>query len=1687
MVSIKNRLKKLLIIVLCITSVTTSLLSSIPLAYSAGSSSILGTNKALGSPILNKNFTTNNWNKWEMICWGVFLSNFCQPLIDTYQTAFSKGNGGSNGAGYAALCFGSGSDPANNETIRDLLDYAVNTQLQNNLDGIFVCYTHMKDGVLEAKTIPSESGAGLRPATFNDFFYSNTLAENTTSYVKAIYNESITSTGQTSYDGNTVVGFSDGAYSNYTSQFIDVDEAYIPTFYIKSGSDRYVEILDYTNPWDIQVMGAMINSLRNSEVNGKTLKDSFKEAFTSYEASNPQVGMDCFGNIVLSDRKILVPASVNRNITKEKDINILNSWMMNSYISPVTSDKIVQGLHQTNSSGFSGFWESLKNFDGDVEYSGMPAFGESSIGSVGLFYYDTDTIVRQSFAIGSSANYGYALSELYNQDITSNSNKFTLKFEIAGNGIDWVTDVDSDRLNNTVLASSIFSNILKSDYSPEILHELTTVSGEKQTLFSSDPVIVSPQVLQDKDDKGLKNAAALRSYYNWLYQTHQGKYNNTTFGILSKNDINSVLSNVESVDDLKNKTEESLWKFFTAVFPEYEKSNVSNMFSVLDFGGNETISSECSRQCLVYPVSDVMKSVSQILGVADGTEFSSYSTIVYMTYLEWYGVINKNTISTGTTPQSDFSTEVYSDTNAVLNVDIGEITEVKSPEELEEEALQLSYLMLHPEEGRNYRKQLMYNGIADFIYEEYNRAVFGGYDNVYTGTSTKANNGFLSIPTFSENPLTSWIIDNYVDIAVILIMGGIVIVIIVGLLKGRKITWFLLNILLIVFVVLLAPSSGEITPYITSTVVQKMYNNKMTTWQINEGVANATIESDANTLTNNYEGLSSEEAAIVNSLVNYLSVQYTDRSLMLKQDISQKITQEAKGLYADIQSIQSARWILPMVMQQFSADEQHKYEYIYVKMSNVWDDGSNLYWYYRPDDARFTTSSTLTSEKFLGGSASTVETETANSSNGQGLKHEGLTQCYGDWVSVKNWLDDPTTNVNYRNYSYTLYNDEADIIHSYAYILHNHTLGMNNGEIKRSAVFGQNNKDYTGVDSWKKWVDVVNTKLSTSPEIKGAWSTTNTGNYGYEKLCTSYDRTDPSTLKDGYSYFKTTESYYYYFFNVVKDSFPYQKHAGSVIGRLQGEIKESTNGNEVRANFMYATKTASKEQENETTGKITNTDVVYTGHVRDVLDLECFFTNMLPYMYEMTIAAGGFDGESGILAQRDAEGNVVSPMYMSDNAGIYEGTLQSWAYRCNWAVKLMENPNYSKPLTVRDKNNKKYTITNPLLPDSYPSERPMVFSEAQMYAMELEESDLNLVELKCIEVNKQVAKSWTMLVNYAGTDGLTKEVIFRVMATDATSIFSQVFSSGGLLDNKYNLHPQSVDLRYLSFDAVMKMIMMNVSKNTSYAYGDTMATVIEQSDLLTAVMLLLCAWICVDVLPLLQQFILAFIFIMGFLSIIGGLFKDGKTKSKIAFGQVFNNLIFMVASIVYYWLINSIMSITSTDAVLHESKVEMNLGNPIWALIFVLLVSVAYGAFIIFQVIELYKHHKDMGFEMLSMGLSTMVNSFGTSLSKVTDGMYEYLDNFGGESSSRGSRSGAYNIQGTGMSSEKPQDVNITQASDSVVSITNDNTSTKLTSSNIDESSTSSYATDNMSREASSMTSDDIDAEIEAGSKIEDK
>ena len=1504
---------------MCVITILTAVIVSVPKVHATpGASGSLGTNSALGSPVLNNNFVADSWNKWEMETWGIYLSNFAVPLVDDYESAFSLNTTrGSKGSGLKALEFGSGNDPSNNKTLENLLTLAIGYQNQTSLQPIYVKFTPIEDNGFSIKKEEPIAGEDLRIATFKDLFLQS---DKPTSGVD--------NTSWSVFEGDASGWFNWGSSQMVAESYylVGMREGYLPTFYVKNGS-QFIEVLDYTDAWDLQIVTALLNKAATTD-----LDTEFYEALNDLWSNNQQIGFDAFGNIVASHRgsnKIVIPASANQHLTVDKGINILNSVIFNGQDSSLSRDKMVDRARQLdftllNLSQRWGAWSST-TLENGYKVGGYPAFGskESSklANGVVIPYFDFDTVVAQSKINGDSRTYGEMLMELMDQSIDNSS--YSLKIEATNQEnykFDRAEDDAESALKNMVMAASMIPNITSKSGDSKIIKHLTEPSGNEIQIFDG-PVLI-PVQLETNDDE-YSNEVISRRLTNFMYEAYTGKINDTTIGKIDRSKISGWLRDMDSKGgDLGEVYQDSLYRYFQAVNTDYKNKGykADDSKTVFKLGGTQNAINNSTRFVLAYPASSTMRSVSNTLGLRDGTEFSAMSTLIYSSYLEWYGVNTSTVIGGNSAVQSSNFNELLFDNSPAMNFDITNLAGVKSKEQKEAEMREFGYLVLSPgEDGRQYRRNIAISGISDFIYEQYNRITYGKASEYYSGVSTKGGSGFLATRSINDNFFTGWFMDIYVDVVVWVIMLSIIIIILVGLIKRKKTTWFVIAIAAIVNLTLLLPSIGNITPYITNRVVNRMFDSNMTTWSVSEQIANAQVEKKA--ATEDDQGL----AAIVNMVKNVM----LDRSLVIRRDISAKVTTKLEGSYEDIQSMQSARWMLPMLIGQFTAsDEDKQYDYVNIPLGDLLDDMSNMYWYYNPDYAVH------------------VDTINANDTNinkkgGHVTLASRVSNYYTGYTNTANKTSH--NSIKFRSSAYDRI-DYDEMTHTYSYLMKS-----TSGLAPLLTNVGNSLDNYTGTETWQNYIDRVASQVSST-----TWSD---ALESVENVADQYVRFDRNTVDPIYGYLWATEGPQHYFYNVVQDTFEPSLSLGALIGQLQGQYTtDSVTGDETRQNFMYA---------DTTNGKA-------TGFTKDVLDLQELFTNTIPYLYQMSIVAGGFDGESGLLGDQKITG-----------LSYYNGMNASWLFRSNWAIKLMENKDLTASTKVRDSSGTEYEVLNPMLPDQYPSYRPMVFSEAQKEAYQLHDSDLSLIELKAIKVNKDIVRKWTTLVNQAGTSGITKEILLRQMALDATFTFNEEFSPYAIFNTKFIMYPQSLDLRSLSFDAIMKMMVINVTGDASYMYGDTMRGIIENSSIITSIGLLLAALISASIIPFIREVMLALMFYLTFLAMIKSLTADAKYQRKLTGGAVISNLLFLVITLAYYGAFSLMLTMTNKDEVLSVGISGVKTGNPGWTFLIIILLGILYIMIAYKLAKTIIQNRGDMGFELYATVIGGTLSSISNRFQNI--------------------------------------------------------------------------------------------------------
>lgn len=1703
--------KKGIALTLAIVSVSSLLVSSIAYGLSTSNYNMIGSNKALGSPLLNDNFVSEDWNKWETVAFGIFLSNFPVPLVDTYESALSVGLGGSDGSALKALQFGSGSDASNNETISGLLNYVIDSQRNIAKKPIYAQQTSLVDGIAKITPLstnnntgaqpdsPSsssddstssdpddytaeepddvaedESGAsdGLEVARFNDLFIQPSADSSSTTISEAPKSD---------------VKLSEKSINGGYRKFM-VGNGEVCAFYVENNSGGHELIYDMTNSWDIQMLNAWVSRTMLSDYN-----EAFEANLIKAREENPALVMDCFGNILCNiDGKdyMLIPAASNSHLTVTPKQNLVTSLVFNGSSSAINRDDIIQY-------GYSGLAGATNNLNGHPRLHGTGSVSGSKNGNLNIgdviVTFDTDTILAEGMESGVIPKTGNMILDLFKLDMGNKSNKYGYNVQLVGMGLEGSNDAMFgsggaktnmwgfmkytfsekvvDQMRYFTSACNSLSYTAKFNVAAPSLTYILDKNGNQMSIFGEkvavssmlDPTVINGSLWQGfgANDAKISTALAANYYTPYIYDVIMGKSKaysdaSNTSEITAETVTNQLKTLEKPKDvtdwayfDLNNKIARGIGK----INPLYASFILDNkkLYNEKKFAPNElhkithieadpytsqismaarfdradlmgrisslTVEDQFERVALIHTQSNVMRTVSNILGIRDGTEFATYTPLIYMTYLDWYGI----TKGSKTGEQHEFNTGIFDSTSSLLTLDIESIGGITTVEDKKTEILNYSYLMLHPTKGREYRNDLIMSGISDWIYRQYQSTVYGNTSDYYSGANAKLEttsaNSFLNINTYADNPWTGWFLKIYPQIMVWMLGIFMIVIIVFGLLKGRQLSWFFLSAVLIINAMLIVPSTGELIPYITNNMTQSMFSDNMTYWSISESISNAQLEQNVIKQTNNQTGktssLTEAEQQTVASMVQQLNIIYLDRSLMLKQDISKKITESSLAGYDKVQKLQSARWMLPIIMRQFTASDKSA-NYVYTPLGDAYDNMSNLYWYYNPADSMSTltvnsaTNTTPPSGGASGGSAATNTNQIPNLPSASAKQ-----SIYPDYVDTSFTYKDKTVaetvltekgltdraeggyDIDYFAapgwQSESRVKSEGSLPHTYFYLLPSlntpiPTLG-----------------DYTD-GSWDRYVKDATDGISSGTGLKDAFMQTA---LSIEATADTYDMNKEETVTHEFGYLWSTESVMPYMYQVVKDTFPADKYIGSLVADLQGQYYMSTPlGEETRRNFMRY----------EDTGKI-----------KDFLDLEEVFTNMVPYMYKMQILAGGMNGNTGLLG--DAK---------IDEIEIYTGNNKSWLFRSNWATKLMESTTLTEADKVTDKDGNVYKIVNPMLPSCYPTERPMVFSEAEMFSRGLDDTDLSLPELKIIAATRAVEKKWTYLLNVVNTPGITKEVIYRQMALEATLAFNTEFSTATGLSGAHAMYPTNVDLRNMSFDSVMKMMMLNSTKDASYIYGDTMRRVIENSDMFTSLMMLFAAILSSKFIPGLRDVAMALIFFLGFWSVLHSLLSDGKQKAKVSFGYLVSNLLLLAMTLAYYMGFNLLIGNSEGSEILNSGATVIAIGDPLMICLVIIVISIAYLAGIWWMVCFCFKNWRDMGADIIA----STVQATGAAIS---GGFATITNMFSADNNP--STSNTQSLKGSGRKNDASIDVSISGGkSDVKVSQTKEAKQTALTS-----------------------------------------
>lgn len=359
----------------------------------------------------------------------------------------------------------------------------------------------------------------------------------------------------------------------------------------------------------------------------------------------------------------------------------------------------------------------------------------------------------------------------------------------------------------------------------------------------------------------------------------------------------------------------------------------------------------------------------------------------------------------------------------------------------------------------------------------------------------------------------------------------------------------------------------------------------------------------------------------------------------------------------------------------------------------------------------------------------------------------------------------------------------------------------------------------------------------------------------------------------------------------------------------------------------------------------------HNNEMRDYMDFRSMFTYLIPFLKQGNDLVREWDKTYGIFFYDGVtyeEGHEKDPE-IANNPEM----AQKYWHNVNVArlyniytpwVDLMYDTSYAKPERISFQG-QSYTVEDPINPASYPSERPMVFSKAEMYDYGLSEDQLTTVERKIMKVSEKTMARWFDLLNYYT---FTDVALNTSAAMEANFIFNQEFSDTRIVGKSVNLYPQSFELKNFTYDAFLRMIVASSTGESLVAdegeNGSVYERVMKNSSLTTGISLLVLDVLAIYAIPLIKIVTIIALFVSAILVVIvASLSVDdsiGKsTLKKVVKAVTIPAFGFFGVSVGMSWIVSKFMG-GGNKSVTGITSSTVVLGDPTMTILAMMLINV---------------------------------------------------------------------------------------------------------------------------------------------------
>lgn len=831
------------------------------------------------------------------------------------------------------------------------------------------------------------------------------------------------------------------------------------------------------------------------------------------------------------------------------------------------------------------------------------------------------------------------------------------------------------------------------------------------------------------------------------------------------------------------------------------------------------------------------------------------------------------------------------------------------------------YYLLHPTEGFDYVRILLTNTINHLLLGWHTDMVGTNGTGVTVGvTKYRSNMGYVTMPDLSEIQWTNSLISFYNDCIPFLIIAFIVLMLFAYITKIMSFQHALIGVLLFSICALLPVNLINASVGYSNRITQNIYGDKFTYWALvqQESYAKVIDEAANGSETNTYENYlrtlySANEAVYTNQGNESILIKWQAPKKMASLVLTENDAESVSGL-----SETGLRMLSGMLNNTYSGesyvdDEDSVYMYrSYLDISNF-----SRYIYRGIDDGTVKSYSSLSS------------TDTSNwksfrdGNNQMIIPISQFSSDYKDYIQ-SGYTDGTNFNTE-SNYSDQFYltvpissNIISDVLVDY-------------GKIKEY----KDTSDLVPINS-----DVFNFGI---PQF-----TNDTAEFDAETFTSTGMITDASRKHDLETYLHNyseedivglaayalySENPYYYF--------SWKLYADGL------DANDSNSGSTGFKNLLLG----------QTEGKYFY-NVEGNGGLKDFMNMRGLFTYIIPYMRQCNDMVREWDDIYGIFVY---EGVPTEEGHWDEVKDDPELKAKYWhnlnvtrlyGIYCPW-VDVMYDCSYSKAETINVLGSK-YVVEDPINPNSYPEERPMIFSETEMEDYGLTEADLTKVERLILSCNEQYQERMFELLNYYNFSDVT---LNSAAAMNCAFVFNNTFSENGVFSENHNIYPQSFDLANFSYDAFLRLALSTSTgesllddsavesgglTSTGKSSGDFYERLVNRSSVFTVIVMLVLDVVSIYVIPAMRIFFLIVIFLVIIFILLVSAFRveDNMKFSKKVATQFLAPLgLFFLTTIGFAWGISLFLGV-GNDSVTNSNPLHISIGDPTMLMIIFLVLDI---------------------------------------------------------------------------------------------------------------------------------------------------